>query len=189
MEILANTPHRCAAPCWSQLQPSSFSSPSIPPGQGVLLARQPWHSQEGQETEQGGTVPGRMLAGAARGAKLVTLSRGRNLIKDGGRFATRGISKVSSRFSQGENQRGKYLPCVTQRVPEQPPECLSSPRWRARPVATAEESNPSPPASLTPCPPATDKKVGVKSGSPVFSCKNCSKYAGISVTSEEEDTI
>lgn len=28
-------------------------------------------------------------------------------------------------------------------------------------------------ALLTPCPLATDKKVGVKSGSPVFNCKKC----------------
>ena len=70
--------------------------------------------QEDQETEWGGTVPGRMLAGAARGAKLVILSHGRHLIKDRGRFVTHGINKVSSRFSQGENQREKYLPCVSQ---------------------------------------------------------------------------
>lgn len=48
----------------------------------VLLARQPWDSQDrpgnllSRKTERGGTAPGRMLAGAARGAKLVILSRG-----------------------------------------------------------------------------------------------------------------
>lgn len=70
--------------------------------------------QEDRETERRGTTPGRMLAGGPRGAKLVILTHGRNVIKDGGRFATHGINKVSSRFSQGENQKEKYLPWVTQ---------------------------------------------------------------------------
>lgn len=75
--------------------------------------------QEDLETQRGGRAPGRMLAGASRGAKLVTLPCSRNVIKDGGRFVMRGMNKVSSRllfffFPQGENQREKYLPCVTQ---------------------------------------------------------------------------
>lgn len=59
-----------------------------------------------RDREGGGTAPGRMLAGAGKGAKLVTLSRSRNVIKD-----ARGerINKVSSRFSQGENQREKNI--------------------------------------------------------------------------------
>jgi len=68
----------------------------------------------------GGTVPGRMLARVARGAKLVTPSCSRNVIKDGEKFAAHRINKVSSRYSQGENQREKCLPCVTQWVPVKP---------------------------------------------------------------------
>lgn len=42
------------------------------------------------------------------------------------------------------------------------------------------------PASLTPWPPATDKKVEVQSGSPVFSCKNCpSMEESISLVGKE----
>lgn len=54
--------------------------------------------QEDPETTRGGTMPGRMLAGATRGAKLVTLSPSRKVIKEGGRLVTCRINKVSSRF-------------------------------------------------------------------------------------------
>lgn len=45
---------------------------------------------------------------------LSWFSPGHNLIKHRGRFVTCGVNKVSSRLSQGENQREKYLPRVTQ---------------------------------------------------------------------------
>lgn len=94
----------------------------VPGGSGcprrVGVPRKAPSLQEDPETARGGTAPGRMLAGATRGAKLVTLSPSRNVKKEGGRLVTRRINKVSSRFffffSQGENQREKYLPCVTQ---------------------------------------------------------------------------
>lgn len=62
-------------------------APSLPPS-----------LQEDPETTRGGTMPGRMLAGATRGAKLVTLSPSRKVIKEGGRLVTCRINKVSSRF-------------------------------------------------------------------------------------------
>lgn len=50
-----------------------------------------------------------MLAGASRGAKLVTLPHSRKVIKDGGRFVMRGINKVSSRFFLRVKIKGKNI--------------------------------------------------------------------------------
>ncbi|TRZ23433.1 hypothetical protein HGM15179_003588 [Zosterops borbonicus] len=66
----------------------------------------------------------------------------------------------------------------------------AGPGCAARSLARTAGQCPAPPSSLAhSLPTCYDKKVAVKSGSPFFSCKNCSENAGIGVTTEEEDTI